>query len=69
MLTRDFNVTLQARMQADPPFRDAVLREGIEAMLNGDVETARILSNYSVLNSLSARTTSSVLSAKADKPS
>jgi hypothetical protein len=41
MLTRDFNATVQARVQADPAFRDALLREGIETFLGGDVATGK----------------------------
>ena len=46
-LTRDFKVTVQARVQADPAFRDALLREGIETLLGGDVDTGKaILRDY-----------------------
>ena len=43
MLTRDFNATVQARAQADPAFRDALLREGIEIVLAGDVDTGKAI--------------------------
>ena len=46
-LTRDFKATVQARVQADPAFREALLREGIETMLSGDVDTGKaILRDY-----------------------
>jgi len=46
-LTRDFKETVLARVQADPKFRDALLKEGIETMLAGDVETGKaILRDY-----------------------
>ncbi len=46
-LTRDFKATVQARVQADPAFRDALLREGIETLLGGDVDTGKaILRDY-----------------------
>lgn len=46
-LTRSFKATVQARVLADPAFRDALLREGIDAMLGGDVETGKsILRDY-----------------------
>lgn len=46
-LTRDFKETVLARVQADPKFRDALLKEGIEAMLAGDVDTGKaILRDY-----------------------
>jgi DNA-binding phage protein len=41
-LTRSFKETVQARVLADPAFRDALLREGIEAMLAGDVDTGKL---------------------------
>jgi DNA-binding phage protein len=40
-LTRDFKQTVQARVQRDPTFRKALLIEGIEALLSGDVETGK----------------------------
>src|SRR5260370_75486 len=46
-LTRDFKETVRARVERDPRFRKALLREGIEAMLAGDVATAKtILRDY-----------------------
>ena len=46
-LTRDFKATVQARVQADPAFRDALLREGIETLLSGDVDTGKaVLRDY-----------------------
>ena len=46
-LTRDFKETILARVQADPKFRDALLQEGIEIMLSGDVDTGKaILRDY-----------------------
>jgi|SRR5450759_543714 DNA-binding phage protein len=40
-LTRDFKETIQARVKRDPAFRKALLREGIESFLSGDVETGK----------------------------
>ena len=40
-LTRDFKETIQARVQRDPGFRKALLIEGIEAFLSGDIETGK----------------------------
>ena len=38
---------MQARVQADPAFREALLREGIETLLSGDVDTGKaILRDY-----------------------
>jgi hypothetical protein len=42
-LTRDFKETIQARVKRDPGFRKALLREGIESFLSGDVETGKII--------------------------
>jgi DNA-binding phage protein len=42
-LTRTFKETVQARVLADPAFREALLREGIEAMLAGDVDTGKLI--------------------------
>ncbi|MGC2526928.1 MAG: hypothetical protein WA639_04230 [Candidatus Acidiferrum sp.] len=42
-LTRDFKETIRARVQRDPGFRKALLREGIENFLAGDVETGKII--------------------------
>src|SRR5579863_4871908 len=40
-LTRDFKETIRARVKRDPGFRKALLREGIENFLSGDVETGK----------------------------
>jgi DNA-binding phage protein len=46
-LSRDFKETICARVERDPRFRRALLREGVEAMLTGDVATAKtILRDY-----------------------
>lgn len=46
-LTRDFKETILARVQRDPKFRNALLKEGIEALLAGDVDTGKsILRDY-----------------------
>ena len=38
-LTRDFRELVQKRIASDPGFRDALLRESIDTMLSGDVDT------------------------------
>jgi DNA-binding phage protein len=43
VLTRDFKETIRARVKRDPGFRKALLREGIENFLSGDVETGKII--------------------------
>ena len=46
-LTRDFKETIQARMERDPGFREALLEEGVECLLGGDVETGKsVLRDY-----------------------
>ena len=42
-LTHDFKETIRARVKRDPGFRQALLREGIENFLSGDVETGKII--------------------------
>ncbi|HEX5424060.1 MAG TPA: hypothetical protein VFW94_10960 [Candidatus Acidoferrales bacterium] len=42
-LTRDCKKTIQARIQREAGFREALLREGIENFLSGDVETGKII--------------------------
>ncbi len=46
-LTRDFKETIQARAQRDPAFRKALLQEGVECLLAGDVDTGKaVLRDY-----------------------
>ena len=46
-LTRDFKETIQARIENDPVFRDELLREGVECLLAGELETGKaILRDY-----------------------
>src|SRR2546429_3472067 len=46
-LTRDFKELVQKRIVSDPAFGEALLREGIDAMLSGDVDTGKtILRDY-----------------------
>ncbi len=46
-LTRHFKETIRARVERDPKFRRELLREGVEALLGGDVDTAKtILRDY-----------------------
>jgi DNA-binding phage protein len=40
-LTRDFKKTIQARVQRDQRFRKALLREGTECLLAGEIETGK----------------------------
>jgi hypothetical protein len=42
-LTRDFKETIRACVKRDPGFRKALLQEGIENFLAGDVETGKII--------------------------
>jgi hypothetical protein len=46
-LTRPFLKTVKERAEADPAFRDALLAEGVDALLSGEVDVANaILSEY-----------------------
>jgi len=40
-LTHDFKETVRSRALKDPAFREALLREGIEAFVSGDMETGK----------------------------
>ncbi len=42
-LTRNFKESVQARAHRDPEFREALLKEAIECMLAGDVDTGKIV--------------------------
>ena len=42
-LTRDFKETVRERLQRDPSFREALLKEAVECFLAGDVETGKSL--------------------------
>ena len=46
-LTRDFKETILARVARDPAFRESLLKEGVECLLSGDVETGKtVLRDY-----------------------
>jgi hypothetical protein len=46
-LTKDFKETVKARLERSPKFRRALLREAIECLLSGDVDTGKaILRDY-----------------------
>ena len=46
-LTRSFKETVKARAQRDAAFREALLAEGIDALLTGDMDTGKaILRDY-----------------------
>ena len=42
-LTRDFKETVQVRAARDPAFREALLKEGVERLLAGEVDTGKIV--------------------------
>lgn len=47
VLTRDFKETVWARARRDAEFREALLREGIDCLLSGEVDTAKsVLRDY-----------------------
>ena len=46
-LTRDFKETVQARLARDTAYRRELLREGVECLLGGDLDTGKaILRDY-----------------------
>ena len=46
-LTRDFKETIEARMERDPVFREELLKEGVDCLLSGDVDTGKaVLRDY-----------------------
>jgi hypothetical protein len=46
-LTRSFTDTVQARARRDPAFREAMLQEGVQALVSGDLEAGKaILRDY-----------------------
>ncbi len=46
-LTRDFKETIKNRIARDPIFREELLKEGIDCLLIGDVDTGKaILRDY-----------------------
>jgi DNA-binding phage protein len=45
--TRSFNTLVQRHVSSDPDFAEALLREGIQAMLGGDIDTGKaVLRDY-----------------------
>ena len=42
-LTRSFKATIQARIERDPAFREELLKEGVECLLSGDVDTGKVV--------------------------
>ncbi len=46
-LTRSFKDTIRERVAQDPDFRECLLKESIESVLSGDIETGKtILRDY-----------------------
>jgi len=47
VLTREFKDTIYNRAQSDPAYAEALLMEGVQLLLDGDLETAKsILRDY-----------------------
>ncbi len=42
-LTRRFKETVKERVQRDPAYREALLREGVQCLLAGDVDTGKAI--------------------------
>ena len=46
-LTRDFKETIKDRAKRDPAFREELFKQGVECLLNGDVDTGKsVLRDY-----------------------
>jgi len=46
-LTRSFKETILARVEEDPRFREELLKEGVECLISGDMDTGKaILRDY-----------------------
>ena len=46
-LTRDFRVTVREQLQRDPGFREALLEEGVQCLLAGEVDVGKsVLRDY-----------------------
>lgn len=46
-LTKDFKETVRLRLQREPAFRKALLKEAIESFISGDVDTGKaVLRDY-----------------------
>lgn len=55
-LTRDFKEMIRVRVERDPAFRQALLREAIENLLSGDVETGKVIArDFNLLGLASGR--------------
>ena len=47
VLTKNFKDTIKDRVARDPAFREELLKEGIECLLNGDMDTGKaVLRDY-----------------------
>lgn len=47
MPTKDYKETIRARVQRDPEFKKALLKEAIECLLSGDFDTGKgVLRDY-----------------------
>ena len=42
-LTRDFKETVQTRAERDPEFREGLLKQGVDCLLAGEVDTGKIV--------------------------
>ena len=42
-LTRDFKESVQTRAERDPEFREELLKQGVECLLAGEVDTGKIV--------------------------
>jgi len=45
-LTKDFKDTIKDRVERDPVFREELLKQGIESLLTGDVDTGKAVRRF-----------------------
>jgi hypothetical protein len=48
--TKSFRELVQSRVKLDSKFVEALLREGVDATLSGDVKTGKVILRYCVNN-------------------
>ncbi|MDF1848280.1 MAG: transcriptional regulator [Parvibaculaceae bacterium] len=64
-LTKEFKETVKARAERDPAFREALLAEALQLLIEGDIDTGKaVLRNY-----INATIGFEELAAGVDKPS
>ena len=60
-LTRDFKETVKERIERDSAFREELLKEGVECLLSGDVDTINATVGFQELGGLTAKSPKSLM--------